>query len=258
MARTASSRCRRRVRGEHPRDPRPVHLGQVDLEVPAETTTGIDVEVIELPEALLEIERHRPGPPRPPVLGPHPDPADPGVLGEEPLQRRLVGRSDVVRDRAERLELAPALQLDDPLLVAAHQGRVEREEGVEVAHRELRRDDEVRQVEVAEHPLIGLRVGVHVPDIPDPDRPGPEVDRRVMLGRDLALPSAASSAPPRRPGPRGPVVVPAGHVVDRAASPMRIIRPLAHGKVVKNSSIPARYTPQSGVGRVDPPSSRCR
>ena len=55
--------------------------------------------------------------------------------------RELVLRAEIVGERAEVLELAPALELHDPALLPLLEGDVQRQPAVEVAERVLRRHD---------------------------------------------------------------------------------------------------------------------
>jgi hypothetical protein len=93
-------------------------------------------------------------PPWAAVLGPGPDALDPRVRRDESLQRLLVEHAEVVREGAEVLELAPALELDDAPLVADLERVVQGQVAVEVAERVLRRDDELVRVDAVEHGLV--------------------------------------------------------------------------------------------------------
>ena len=115
---------------------------RVGIGVAGEAAGELGVELVELPEPGLQLERERPRAPRSAVLRPGPDALDVRVRGDESLQRLLVEHAEVVRERAEVLELAAALELDDAALVADLEGVVERQVAVEVAERVLRRDDE--------------------------------------------------------------------------------------------------------------------
>ena len=169
--------------GEPPARPVGGDRGGVGVGVAGQPRDEHGVEVVELPEARAQLERHRAGTPRAAVLGPGPDALDVRVGGEEALQRLLVEHAEVVGQRPERLELAPALELDDPPLVADLEGVVERQVAVEVAEGVLRRDDQVVGVDAVEHLVVRRRVGVHVADRADADAPGPEDDGPVARAR---------------------------------------------------------------------------
>jgi hypothetical protein len=95
------------------RDPALIDVGEVRVGIPRQPPGGVHVEVVQLPEPGLQVQRHRPGAPRPAVLGPDPHPDDVRVLLLEVLQRLLMVGGQVVGEGTERLELAPGLELDD-------------------------------------------------------------------------------------------------------------------------------------------------
>ena len=132
----------RRVVGEPAVRPVGGDRGRVGVRIARESQPELGVQLGELPEAGLQLEDERAGTPGSAVLGPDPDALEVRVRGDEALQRVPVLHAEVVREGAEVLELAPALELDDAALVAGLEGVVERQVAVEVAEGVLRRDDE--------------------------------------------------------------------------------------------------------------------
>ncbi len=118
---------RRRIRGPRPPDPVAVDRLQIGVGIPRELRGRIDIQVIEPPGPGLQIQRHRPGAPRPTVLGPEPQTVQVLVSRAELPQRRLVPGPKVVGDRAERLELPPPLHLHQPPLLPHLQRGVQRQ-----------------------------------------------------------------------------------------------------------------------------------
>ncbi len=198
-------------------DPVGGHLGGVGAGVARQPGGDVGVEVVELPEARGQQQRPGSGAPRPAVLRPRPDALDVRVGGDEPLQRQLVEHAEVVGHGAERLELASALELDDPPLGALLEGVVEGEPRVVVAEAVLRRHHEPGRVDAGQHLVVRLGVGVHVADRPDADAPRAEDD--VLVGPlGLAGEGVEHRAHGRRRGDGDlGVVVDAGGVVDAAA-----------------------------------------
>ena len=96
----------------------------------------------------------------------------------------MVGRQ-VVREGAERLELATGLELDDPRVLALLEGGVQRQPGVEVPLGELGDDHEVVGRDPIEHGVVGRRVGVHVAHFAHAHRPGAEVDGLAVFARGV-------------------------------------------------------------------------